>query len=169
MRYVLKMRGVHHRRLAELLQAAMPRESVCFLFCRRVPAGEDVIYLVDDVLPVSDADYVLQEEDIASVSPGAMAAAAKQARLQNRAVVMVHLHPMTERGVEFSYADHCGNARSFAFFHRQAPQPEHVALVWNAAVDECRGLIYRADGSTAPLASAVTVDADYGRSTYRAM
>ncbi|WP_186830517.1 ThiF family adenylyltransferase [Mitsuaria sp. TWR114] len=161
MRYVLKMRGVHHRRQAALLRAAMPRESVCFLLCRRVGVEDDVIYLVDDIVPVEPTDYIEQAEDIASVSPAAMSSVAKRARADGRVIVMAHLHPMTDRDVHFSHADHVGNARSFAFFHRQAPQPEHVALVWNSAIDECQGLVYGRDRATAvALDSVVVVDED---------
>lgn len=169
MRYVLKMRGVHHRRQAALLRAAMPRESVCFLLCRRVGMDDDVIYLVDDVVAVEPTDYIEQAVDIASVSPAAMSAVAKRARVDGRVIVMAHLHPMTDHDVHFSHADHVGNARSFAFFHRQAAQSEHVALVWNAAIDDCKGLVYGRDqDSPVELDSVVVVDEErWGEHVHR--
>jgi molybdopterin/thiamine biosynthesis adenylyltransferase len=163
MNYVLRMRANHHRRLAALLQAAMPAESVAFLTCRRVQAQDAVIFLVDEIVSVDHIDYGAQAEDIASITPQAMASIAQKARQANRVVVMAHLHPMTERGVEFSQADHRGNQRSFAFFHRRVPQAEHIALVWNASVNECVGLVYPKQGAAVPLNSVVVVDDDRWR------
>lgn len=160
MNYVLRMRANHHRRLAALLRAAMPAESVVFVLCRRVQAQRAVIFLVDKILDVDRGEYAAQGEDIASVTPLAMARVAQSARVSNRVIVMAHLHPMTAEGVVFSHADHIGNRRSFAFFHRRAVQPEHLALVWNADVDECAGLVYLRDGDTISLSSAVVVDGD---------
>lgn len=163
MNYVLRMRADHHRRLAALLRAAMPAESVAFLTCRRVQARDAVIYLVDEIVDVDRADYAAQGEDIASVTPLSMARVAQKAREANRVIVMAHLHPMTEAGVGFSQADHMGNRRSFAFFHRRASQAEHLALVWNADVNECVGLVYPRQGAAVELGSVVVVDDDYWR------
>ena len=55
MHYVLRMRVGHHRRLAALLRAAMPAESVAFLLCRRAPSARGVVFLVDDVIDVEPA------------------------------------------------------------------------------------------------------------------
>lgn len=161
MNYVLRMRADHHRRLAALLRTAMPAESVAFLLCRRVQAHGAVIYLCDEVIGVDHSDYVRQAEDIASVTPLAMARIAQRARESNRVIVMAHLHPMTEREVVFSRADHIGNRRSFAFFHRRADQLEHLALVWNAHVDECVGIVYQSGGEVIALNSVVLVDDEY--------
>lgn len=158
MKYVLRLRAEHHRRLAALLRAAMPSESVAFLLCRRAEARDKVVYLADDVLAVDSNEYARQAEDIASVTPMAMARIAQTARAKGRVVVMAHLHPMTGVGVEFSLADHIGNQRSFQFFHRRVKQPEHLALVWNAGIDECKGLVYDQTGGTAELTSVVVVD-----------
>ena len=158
MNYVLRMRVGHHRRLAALLRAAMPAESVAFLLCRRAPSADGVVFLVDEVIEVA-----AQAHDIASVAPLVMARVAQQARAGNRVIVMAHIHPMTASGVEFSEADHLGNRKSFGFFHRRADQPEHIALVWNAAVDECAGLVYLKDGRADVLNSAVVVDDDRWR------
>ena len=160
MNYVLRMRVGHHRHLAALLRVAMPAESVTFLLCRRVQAQTAVIYLVDEIIGVERSDYVAQAKDIASVSPPCMAQVAQRARTANRVIVMAHLHPMTSEGVDFSQADHLGNRRSFAFFHRRAAQPEHLALVWTAGVDQCEGLVYRKTGDTVALTSVVVVDDD---------
>ncbi|ODS96626.1 MAG: hypothetical protein ABS56_11900 [Lautropia sp. SCN 69-89] len=92
-----------------------------------------------------------------------MARIAQQARTGNKVIVMAHLHPMTADGIEFSPADHLGNRRSFDFFHRRVDQPEHIALVWNATVDECAGLVYLKDGRAEALTSAVVVDDDRWR------
>lgn len=163
MNYVLRMRVGHHRRLAALLRAAMPAESVAFLLCRRAPSVNGVVFLVDEVIEVEPSAYAAQAHDIASVAPLAMAHIAQQARADDRVIVMAHLHPMTADGVEFSQADHLGNRRSFGFFHRRADQPEHIALVWNAAVDECAGLVYLKDGRADVLSSVVVVDDDRWR------
>jgi molybdopterin/thiamine biosynthesis adenylyltransferase len=163
MNYVLRMRVGHHRRLAALLRAAVPAESVAFLLCRRAPSAGGVVFLVDDVIDIEPSAYAAQARDIASVAPLAMARIAQQACAGNRVIVMAHLHPMTADGVEFSQADHIGNRRSFAFFHRRVDQPEHVALVWNATVDECAGLVYLKDGRAKALNSAVVVDDDHWR------
>lgn len=163
MNYVLRMRVGHHRRLAALLRAAMPAESVAFLLCRRAQSADGVVFLVDSVIEVEPEAYAAQAHDIASVAPLAMARIAQQARADDRVIVMAHLHPMTADGVEFSQADHLGNRRSFGFFHRRVDQPEHIALVWNAAVDECVGLVYWKDGRAADLNSAVIVDDDKWR------
>lgn len=163
MNYVLRMRVGHHRRLAALLRAAMPAESVAFLLCRRASSADGVVFLVDDVIEVEPSAYAAQAHDIASVAPLVMARVAQQARTDNRVIVMAHIHPMTASGVEFSEADHLGNRRSFGFFHRRADQPEHIALVWNAAVDECAGLVYLKDGRVDVLNSAVVVDDDRWR------
>jgi molybdopterin-synthase adenylyltransferase len=161
MNYVLRMRSEHHRRLAALLQVAMPAESVTFLLCRRAVARNKVIFLVDEIIRVDQSDYAAQAEDIASITPLAMARIAKHAREKNRNIVMAHLHPMTGNGVSFSEADHRGNKRSFAFFHQRARQPEHLALVWNSDISECQGLVYKSDDTTAPLDSMVTVDGEF--------
>ena len=163
MNYVLRMRVGHHRRLAALLRAAMPAESVAFLLCRRAPSAGGVVFLVDDVIDIEPSAYAAQAHNIASVAPLAMARIAQQACAGNRVIVMAHLHPMTADDVEFSQADHIGNRRSFAFFHRRVDQPEHVALVWNATVDECAGLVYLKDGRAKALNSAVVVDDDHWR------
>lgn len=163
MNYVLRMRIGHHRRLAALLRAAMPAESVAFLLCRRASSSDGVVFLVDDVIEVEPSAYGAQAHDIASVAPLVMARVAQQARAGNRVIAMAHIHPMTASGVEFSEADHHGNRRSFRFFHRRAEQPEHIALVWNAAVDECAGLVYLKDGRVDALNSAVVVDDDSWR------
>lgn len=163
MNYVLRMRVGHHRRLAALLRAAMPAESVAFLLCRRASSAHGVVFLVDDVIDVEPGAYAAQAHDIASIAPLAMARVAQQARAGNRVIVMVHIHPMSADGVEFSHADHLGNRRSFAFFHRRVDQPEHIALVWNATVDECAGLVYLKDGRAEALNSAVVVDDDHWR------
>ena len=163
MNYVLRMRVGHHRRLAALLRAAMPAESVAFLLCRRAPSADGVVFLVDQVIEVEPSAYAAQAHDIASVAPLAMAHIAQRAAAGNRVIVMAHLHPMTAGGVEFSQADHLGNRRSFGFFHRRVDQPEHIALVWNEAVDECAGLVYLRDGCTGVLSSAVVVDDDHWR------
>lgn len=158
MNYVLRMRAGQHRRLAALLRAAMPAESVAFLLCRRAPSADGVAFLVDDVIEVGPSDYLSQAHDIASITPLAMARIAQKARAGNRVIVMAHLHPMTADSVEFSRADHLGNHRSFGFFHRRVDQPEHIALVWNAAVDECAGLVYLKDGRVEKLKSVTVVD-----------
>lgn len=163
MNYVLRMRVGHHRRLAALLRAAMPAESVAFLLCRRAPSADGVVFLVDEVIEVGPGAYVCRANDIASVAPLAMARVAQQARAGNRVIVMAHLHPMTADGVEFSQADYLGNRRSFGFFHRRVEQPEHIALVWNATVDQCAGRVYLKDGSAEALNSAVVVDDDHWR------
>lgn len=163
MNYVLRMRVGHHRRLAALLRAAMPAESVAFLLCRRAPSANGAVFLVDEVIEVEPGAYAAQAHDIASVAPMVMARVAQQARAGNRVIVMAHIHPMTADGVEFSQADHLGNRRTFAFFHRRVDQPEHIALVWNAAVDECAGLVYLKDGHADVLSSAVVVDDDHWR------
>lgn len=163
MNYVLRMRVGHHRRLAALLRAAMPAESVAFLLCRRAPSVHGVVFLVDLVIEVEPGAYAAQAHDIASLAPLAMARIAQQARADDRVIVMAHLHPMTADGVEFSQADHLGNRRSFGFFHRRVDQPEHIALVWNADVDECVGLVYLKDGHAHVLNSAVVVDDDHWR------
>lgn len=163
MNYVLRMRIGHHRRLAALLRAAMPAECVAFLLCRRAPSAHGVVFLVDDVVEVEPGAYATQAHDIASVAPLAMARITQQARAGNKVIVMAHLHPMTAGGIEFSQADHLGNRRSFDFFHRRVDQPEHIALVWNATVDECAGLAYLKDGRAEALTSAVVVDDDRWR------
>jgi len=163
MNYVLRMRVGHHRRLAALLRAAMPAESVAFLLCRRAPSADGVVFLADEVIEVEPSAYAAQAHDIASVAPLVMARVAQQARAGNRVIVMAHIHPMTTSGVEFSEADHLGNRRSFGFFHRRADQLEHIALVWNAAVEECAGLVYLKDGRAEVLNSAVVVDDDRWR------
>jgi len=89
-----------------------------------------------------------------------MARVAQRARAAGHVIAMVHSHPMTDRGVEFSGADFLGNHRSFCFFHRRVRQQEHLALVWNAAVNECAGLVYYAGGAPANLDSIVIVDAE---------
>lgn len=73
MNYVLRMRVGHHRRLAALLRAAMPAESVAFLLCRRVPSADGVVFLVDSVIEVEPGAYAAQAHDIASVAPLTMA------------------------------------------------------------------------------------------------
>lgn len=163
MNYVLRMRVDHHRRLAALLRAALPAESVAFLLCRRAPSADGVVFLVDSVIEVEPGAYTAQAHDIASVAPLTMARIAQQARADDRVIVMAHLHPMTADGVEFSQADHLGNRRSFGFFHRRVDQPEHIALVWNATVDECAGLVYLKHGRAEVLSSAAVVDNDHWR------
>lgn len=163
MNYVLRMRVGHYRRLAALLRAAMPAESVVFLLCRRAPSADGVVFLVDEVIEVEPSAYAAQAHNIASVAPLVMARIAQRARDGDRAIIMAHIHPMTADGVEFSQADHCGNRRSFGFFHRRVDQPEHIALVWNGAVDECAGLVYLKDGCAEVLSSAVVVDDDQWR------
>jgi hypothetical protein len=163
MNYALRMLADHHRRLAALLRAAMPSESVAFLLCRRAEGHGAVILLADEVVEVDASDYVRRGEDIASVTPLAMARVAQAARIKGRVIVMAHLHPMTESGVEFSMADHIGNQRSFGFFHRRVPQAEHVALVWNARVDECRAVAYDRTGTAIDMTSVVVVDDDQWR------
>jgi len=158
MKYIMRVRADLHRRLAGLLQAAMPSESVAFVLCRRIEAAEAVIYLADEVLQVWDDDYLARAEDIASVSPGAMSRVAQRAKSDNRVIAMVHIHPMTKKGVAFSKADHVGNSRSFRFFHRRATQEEHLALVWSRDASECAGLVYLSDGNQAKLDSFVVVD-----------
>jgi hypothetical protein len=160
MNYVLRMRVEHHRRLAVLLRAAMPHESVAFLLCRRVQGRHRVMYLADEVVEIGLQDYAVRGSDIASVNPLAMARIAQRARAAGRVVAMAHLHPMADRGVGFSTADFIGNRRSFQFFHRRVPQAEHLALVWNAAVDECAGLVYGAGNEPVRLDSVVLVDAE---------
>lgn len=158
MNHVLRMRAEHHRRLAALLQAAMPDESVAFILCRRIPAHDAVIYLADEVIAVEHHEYARRAHDIASVTPLTMARVAQRARATERVIVMAHLHPMTEHHVGFSMADHAGNRRSFAFFHHRVRQPEHLAVVWNSRMDECAGLVYRSRGDPKALDSAVVVD-----------
>jgi hypothetical protein len=160
MNYVLRMRAEHHRRLAALLRAAMPSESVAFLLCRRAEAQGTVLYLADEVVEVVACDYAHQAPDIASVNPLAMARMAQRARVNGRVIVMAHLHPMTETNVAFSHADHIGNRRSFEFFHRRVNQPEHLALVWNSEIDECRGLVYCQAGNVAEVTSVIAVDGE---------
>ena len=91
MKYVLRMLANHHRRLAVLLRAAMPSESVAFLLCRRVQAADVVIYLADEVVEVNVQDYLRQTHDIASVTPLAMASVAKRARGKDRVIVMAQI------------------------------------------------------------------------------
>lgn len=158
MNYNLRMTREVHRRLAALLRAALPSESVCFILCRRVNCLDAVSFLADGLVEVSAEDFRLQGPDIASVSAPAMAAVAKRARLEDRVVVMAHLHPGTEGWAEFSAADHMGNARSFAFFHQRAKAPEHIALVFDEPINRCRGLVYFADGTATPLSSCLVVD-----------
>jgi molybdopterin-synthase adenylyltransferase len=160
MSHVLRMRGEHHRRLAELLRAAMPHESVAFLLCRRVQGRDRVVYLADEIMEIDPQDYAVRGPDIASVNPLAMARVAQRARAMGRVIAMAHLHPMVDQRVEFSRADFLGNRRSFDFFRRRVPEPEHLSLVWNAAVSECAGLAYCAGGASAELDSVGVVDAE---------
>ena len=167
MRYVLRMREDHHRQLAALLRAAMPKESVCFVLCRRATGAGAVIYLVDEVIAVDEIEYARQDTDIASVMPLAMAHVAQRARGRDRIVAMAHIHPMTSEGVEFSFADDVGNERTFAFMHRRVPQEEHLALVWNDDVSECAGLVYPAGGKPIALDAVHVVDGVTWRSMTR--
>lgn len=78
MNYVLRMRVGHHRRLAALLRAAMPAESVAFLLCRRAPSADGVVFLVDEVIELEPSAYAAQAHDVASVAPLVMAVNAGQ-------------------------------------------------------------------------------------------
>lgn len=158
MKYSIRMRVTHHRRLAEVLRAAVPAESVAFLLCRRCEGARGVIYLVDEVLAVPDDKYEIRSPVFASVSASFMARIAQKAKCANQTIVMTHIHPMTLTGVQFSTADHQGNARSFSFFLRRTGAPEHLALVWDLSVEECQGVVYRADGSTENLTTLSVVD-----------
>ncbi|MBX5460991.1 MAG: ThiF family adenylyltransferase [Steroidobacteraceae bacterium] len=160
MNYVVRIRSVHHRRFAALLQAAMPAESVAFLLCRRSEGAQRIVYLSDDVVEVQTHEYLKRSDDIASVSPECMARVARIARERNLVVVMMHVHPMTERGVGFSWADHAGNRRSFRFFHNRIKQSEHLSIVWNRTIDECACLAYRSDGVTDVVTSVAVIDTD---------
>jgi molybdopterin-synthase adenylyltransferase len=159
MNYVVRIRSVHHRRFAALLQAAMPAESVAFLLCRRSEGARRIVYLSDEVVEVHPHEYLKRADDIASVSPECMARVARIARERNLLVVMMHVHPMTERGVDFSWADHAGNRRSFRFFHNRVRQREHLSIVWNRTIDECACLAYRSDGESLVVTSVAVIDA----------
>lgn len=163
MKYVLRITRYAHRRLADLLREALPAESVAFLLCRREPGSSAVVYLVDDVVAISPAEYMRQDVDIANVSPAAMARVSKLARAGGSVIVMAHLHPGCLRNVEFSPADHRGNARSFRFFHQRVIVDEHIALVFNETIDRCRGLVYRSGGDAVALDSYAVVDDDLWR------
>lgn len=163
MNYNLRMTREVHRRLAALLRAALPSESVCFILCRRFSGLDAVTFLTDELIEIPVEEFRMQGPDIASVSAPAMAAIAKQARLGEHVVVMAHLHPGTEGWAEFSAADHIGNARSFAFFHQRVKSPEHIALVFDEPINTCRGLVYFGDGTTAALSSCLVVDEETRR------
>jgi len=159
MKYKLRLTGEFHRRLAGALRAALPRESVVFLLCRRIESVDAVVFLAGELVSPQASDYRMQDTDIASIAPAAMVAVAKRARQRGLIVIMAHVHPGCDGDVEFSVADYIGNDRSFAFFHQRVKAAEHLALVFDEPSTTCRGLVYLANGKRVVLDSCAVVDA----------
>lgn len=68
-------------------------EHAALLLCGVREGPDSLTYLVQEVVPLADSDYVDRGALHLSVSPVTLARYAKQARLRGAAVVLVHSHP----------------------------------------------------------------------------
>ena len=148
----MRMLLAHHRQLRELLKDKR-REQACFLLCSYAQGEDEIMLLINEVVPLITTDLSIHRYDQLSVSPTAMLRLARMAQKTKRAVCMVHTHPMSEGEVGFSIADDHGNERTFEFFHRMAPNLPHSCLVWDGSLTCCAGRVYQSSMSWTPIFS----------------
>lgn len=159
MNFRMKMLEVHRGQLRELL-ADMTREHACFLICHAAQGRDEVILLVNEVVPIQPEHLLVHKPDQLSVAPDAMLKVARRAAQAGGSVCMVHTHPMSSGYVQFSHADDIGNVATFGFFSRMLPQQPNSCLVFDSGLACVAGRVYVSANKWLPIASVEIVDGE---------
>lgn len=168
MNFRMKMLEVHRGQLRGLL-ADMTREQACFLICHTAQGRDEVILLVNEVVPIHPEHLLVHKPDQLSVDPDAMLKVARRAARSGGSVCMVHTHPMSAGHVQFSRADDIGNVATFGFFSRMLPRQPNSCLVFDSDLACVAGRVYTSENEWFPIASVEVVDGEFwSRASYRA-
>lgn len=159
MNFRMKMLEVHRGQLRELL-ADMTREHACFLICHTAQGRDEVILLVNEVVPIQPEHLLVHKPDQLSVAPDALLKVARRAAQAGGSVCMVHTHPMSFGHVQFSRADDIGNVATFGFFSRMLPRQPNSCLVFDGDLACVAGRVYTSANEWLPIASVEVVDGE---------
>lgn len=127
MRFTITIRTENLEDARKLCFSSPNVEGACFLLCGESRTEEEVRLLVQQVLPIDDASYLVREPDFLSLDSPCYVSAAKQARDQGLSIVFVHSHPGGL--LEFSAQDDREEPKLQEFFTARVPGRAHAALV----------------------------------------
>jgi len=146
--YRLKLLLSHFEQMQACLLSNTAVEQGCFLLCSTAVTSDTTIILINEVIPITADDLLIQKDDLLSVTPQAMLRITRLAQKNNCSICMVHTHPMAGGPVDFSYADDLGNSRSFMFFNRMLPDALNSCLVWDGQMKHVAGRVYPSQNSS---------------------
>lgn len=168
MNFRMKMLDVHRGQLRGLL-ADMTREHACFLVCHTAQGRDEVVLLVNEVVPILPEHLLIHKPDQLSVDPDALLKVARRAARTGGCVCMVHTHPMSAGHVQFSRADDVGNRATFGFFSRMLPGQPNSCLVFDADLACVAGRVYSSASEWRPITSVDVVNGEtWSRASHRA-
>ncbi len=102
-------------------------EGAAYLLCGRSQTTNELRFLVREVVPVADRDYLVREPYRLSIASPSYVAAAKKAAVRGDSIIFVHSHPT---GIEhFSAQDDREEPKLMQFFTERLPNQPHGSLV----------------------------------------
>jgi len=154
----LRMLDHQVEQLNSLLFSRTDVESAAYLRCAVVQHGNDITFLVRDVIPVADQHYLIRERDRLSIASDSFIPVLKHVRGRDEAFVFIHTHPDGLRA--FSRQDNREEERLFATVRRRASGRPHVSIVFTDRASFA-GRVHLSNGGTAPLDRIVTIGARF--------
>jgi molybdopterin/thiamine biosynthesis adenylyltransferase/proteasome lid subunit RPN8/RPN11 len=118
-------------------------EGAAYLLCGLSRTEQEVRLLARQIVPVSDAHYLVRAHNRLSIDSLSYASIAKRARTEGLSVVFAHCHP---RGpASFSEQDDREDPKLQGFFSAMAPEMPHGSLVIAPGI-QMKGRVWTASG-----------------------
>lgn len=93
MRFTLTVLEKDYNTIFSAIFSRKGLEGACYLICSQSVTENERRFLVREVVPVEDKDYLVREPYRLSIGSNSYAGAAKRALLKNETIVFVHSHP----------------------------------------------------------------------------
>ena len=105
MNVYLQIKRAEHNRIQKHFSRNRPFEQVVFLFMDYHQETNDFVFKVDDLYFVSKKELAVQSGDYLELTDDARKKIIKMAWDKGKALGEIHSHPLTVKGVMFSYFD----------------------------------------------------------------
>lgn len=127
MDYTLTITGEDEAFLRQAIFSRPGLEGAAYLLCGRSQTSNELRFLVREVVPVADRDYLVREPYRLSIGSPSYVAVAKKAAVRGDSIIFVHSHPT---GIEdFSAQDNREEPKLMEFFASRLPDQPHGSLV----------------------------------------
>lgn len=127
MDFTLTISGADAALLQRIIFSVPGVEGAAYLLCGRSQTPHEQRFLVREVVPVADQDYLVREPYRLSIASRSYVALAKRAAIRGDSILFVHSHPT---GIEdFSEQDDREEPKLMQFFTDRLPQQPHGSLV----------------------------------------